>query len=97
MGKKKIDKNQKKQKNKKNQKEDKEENKADFYLDDADADLAYNSSELEEESEHGSELDFDEKDYVSSEEEEQSKEEEEKPKWYQRIVNHVWNWGSNKK
>ena len=25
------------------------------------------------------------------------KEEEEKPKWYQRIVNHVWNWGSNKK
>lgn len=23
--------------------------------------------------------------------------EEEKPKWYQRIVNHVWNWGSNKK
>ena len=65
MGKKKIDKNQKKQKNKKNQKEDKEENKADFYLDDADADLAYNSSELEEESEHGSELDFDEKDYVS--------------------------------
>ena len=24
------------------------------------------------------------------------KEEEEKPKWYQRIVNHVWNWGSNK-
>ena len=25
------------------------------------------------------------------------KEEEEKPKWYQRIVNHVWNCGSNKK
>ena len=86
MGKKKIDKNQKKQKNKKNQKEDKEENKADFYLDDADADLAYNSSELEEESEHGSELDFDEKDYVSSEEEEQSKEEEEKPKKEKKIT-----------
>ena len=55
-----------------------ESNKADFYLDDADADLAYDSSELEEESiendqdmseeeemsEHGSELDFKEEDYI---------------------------------
>ena len=73
--------------------EDKEQNQADFYLDDADADLAYNSSELEEESmeggsdmdkseggdmseeeemsEHGSELDFKEEDYIPSEEEEE--------------------------
>ena len=67
-----------------------ESNKADFYLDDADADLAYDSSELEEESiendqdiyeeeemsEHGSELDFKEEDYIPSE----SEEKEEKKK-----------------
>ena len=76
----------------------KESNKADFYLDDADADLAYDSSELEAESmeeepemneksmneeeeemsEHGSELDFKEEDYIPSESEE--KEEKEKTK-----------------
>ncbi len=69
-----------------------ESNKADFYLDDADADLAYDSSELEEESiendqdmseeeemsEHGSELDFKEEDYIPSESEE--KEEKKKMK-----------------
>ena len=70
-----------------------ESNKADFYLDDADADLAYDSSELEEESiendqdmneeeeemsEHGSELDFKEEDYIQSESEE--KEEKKKMK-----------------
>jgi hypothetical protein len=50
-----------------------EDNKADFYLDDKDADLAYDSDELEnEQSEHGSELDFDENDYVSSEHEDAS-------------------------
>ena len=50
-----------------------EDNKADFYLDDKDADLAYDSEELEnEQSEHGSELDFDENDYVSSEHEDTS-------------------------
>ena len=67
----------------------KESNKADFYLDDEDADLAYDSSELEAESmeeepemkensmndeeeemsEHGSELDFKEEDYIPSEDE----------------------------
>ena len=68
----------------------KESNKADFYLDDEDADLAYDSSELEVESmednqemednslneeeeedisEHGSELDFNEEDYIPSESE----------------------------
>ena len=66
----------------------KESNKADFYLDDEDADLAYDSSELEAESmednqemednslneeedisEHGSELDFNEEDYIPSESE----------------------------
>ena len=71
----------------KNKKEKKEQNNPDFYLDDNDADLAYNSSELEQESmegsdgdkslredineeemsEHGSELDFREEDYVPSE------------------------------
>ena len=47
----------KKEKKSKNKEEDhEEENKADFYLDDADADLAYDSSELEAESmENGSE------------------------------------------
>ena len=69
---------------------EKESNKADFFLDDADADLAYDSSELEAESmeeeqemgensmneeeeemsEHGSDLDFKEEDYVPSESEE---------------------------
>ena len=87
----------KKEKKSKNKEEDhEEENKADFYLDDADADLAYDSSELEAESmengseegeigeegeeemsEHGSELDFNEEDYIESEEE---KEKEEKKK-----------------
>ena len=68
----------------------KESNKADFYLDDADADLAYDSSELEAESmeedqeieneedeemsEHGSELDFKEEDYIPSESEEKDEE-----------------------
>ena len=74
----------------------KESNKADFYLDDEDADLAYDSSELEAESmeeepemnensgndeeeelsEHGSDLDFKEEDYIPSDDEE--KEEQEK-------------------
>ena len=87
----------KKEKKSKIKEEDhEEENKADFYLDDADADLAYDSSELEAESmengseegeigeegeeemsEHGSELDFNEEDYIESEEE---KEKEEKKK-----------------
>lgn len=71
MGKKKVvAKEKRKQKKPEKKDEEKEENKADFYLDDADADLAYNSSDLEE-SEHGSELDFDENEYVSSEEEEE--------------------------
>jgi hypothetical protein len=84
MGKKKI-KEKKKVKKNKNPKLKKEknleENKADFFLDDADADLAYNSSELEEEeekesdelSEHGSDLDFDAEDYESSEENKEKK------------------------
>ena len=71
MGKKKVvAKEKRKQKKPEKKDEEQEENKADFYLDDADADLAYNSSDLEE-SEHGSELDFDENEYVSSEEEEE--------------------------
>ena len=50
--------------------EDKEQNQADFYLDDADADLAYNSSELEEESmEGGSDMDKSEGGDMSEEEE----------------------------
>ena len=77
--------------NKKKEEDIKERNKTDFYLDDADADLAYDSSELKEESEessdedkyykedlneeeiseHGSELDFKEEDYVQSEEEDE--------------------------
>ena len=90
----------KKERKSKNQKENedlKEENKADFYLDDEDADLAYDSSELEAESmeedkdddgsggdkdiseegemsEHGSDLDFKEEDYIPSEEEEEKDE-----------------------
>lgn len=75
---------------------DKEENKADFYLDDADADLAYNSSELEESnnnsdleedesdegslSKHGSELDFNESEYSSEEEKQKSSEKTKKAK-----------------
>ena len=97
---KKKSKKERKSKNQKNQKENedlKEENKADFYLDDEDADLAYDSSELEAESmeedkdddgsggdediseegemsEHGSDLDFKEEDYIPSEEEEEKDE-----------------------
>ena len=85
MGKKKIKetkKEKKKNKNPNNKKEENyQENKADFFLDDADADLAYNSSELEEEeekedeelSEHGSDLDFNAEDYESSEDEKEKK------------------------
>ena len=86
------EKKERKSKNEKEEEEFKEENKADFYLDDEDADLAYDSSELEAESlegekddisggediseeeemsEHGSELDFKEEDYIPSEEEEE--------------------------
>ena len=92
---------QKKERKEKNQIKNKEEeidnqkesNKADFYLDDEDADLAYDSSELEAESmeenqelednsmneeeemsEHGSELDFKEEDYIPSESEEKDEE-----------------------
>ena len=79
MGKKRI-KEKKKNKKEKIKKDEKiEENKADFFLDEEDADLAYNSSELEEEeekeefSEHGSDLDFNEEDYESSEEEKKKK------------------------
>ena len=82
MGKKRI-KEKKKNKKEKIKKDEKiEENKADFFLDDEDADLAYNSSELEEEeekeefSEHGSDLDFNEEDYESSEEEKKTKKKE---------------------
>ncbi len=82
MGKKRI-KEKKKNKKEKIKKDEKlEENKADFFLDDEDADLAYNSSELEEEeekeefSEHGSDLDFNEEDYESSEEENETKKKE---------------------
>ncbi len=82
MGKKRI-KEKKKNKKEKIKKDEKlEENKADFFLDDEDADLAYNSSELEEEeekeefSEHGSDLDFNEEDYESSEEEKETKKKE---------------------
>ena len=85
-----------------NENEDiKEENKADFFLDDADADLAYDSSELEAESmegenddnlldediskeeemsEHGSELDFNEEDYIPSEGEEENEKDNKKKK-----------------
>ena len=78
-----------------------ESNKADFYLDDQDADLAYDSSELEKESmeeedeepemeensmkdeeeemsEHGSDLDFKEEDYIPSESDENEEKEENK-------------------
>ena len=87
MGKKKLDK-KKQTKNKNNNNNNENENtsnKVDFFLDDADADLAYNSSELESKkdsqqsenseslSEHGSELDFNEE-----EEEEEEKKEEKK-------------------
>ncbi len=82
MGKKRI-KEKKKNKKEKIKKDEKlEENKADFFLDDEDADLAYNSSELEEEeekeefSEHGSDLDFNEENYESSEEENETKKKE---------------------
>lgn len=82
MGKKRI-KEKKKNKKEKIKKDEKiEENKADFFLDEEDADLAYNSSELEEEeekeefSEHGSDLDFNEEDYESSEEEKKTKKKE---------------------
>ena len=82
MGKKRI-KEKKKNKKEKIKKDEKiEENKADFFLDEEDADLAYNSSELEEEeekeefSEHGSDLDFNEEDYESSEEEKKKKKKE---------------------
>jgi len=85
-----------KEKNKEDLDNQKEANKADFYLDDEDADLAYDSSELEEKeskeemednsfseeeeemSEHGSELDFKEEDYIPSDSEE--KEEKKKMK-----------------
>jgi len=103
----KINKHEKKRKERKEKKQikdnaeeeldnQKESNKADFYLDDEDADLAYDSSELEAESmeeepemnensgndeeeelsEHGSDLDFKEEDYIPSDDEE--KEEQEK-------------------
>ena len=88
----KLKKQRKERKQIKNKEEEidnqKESNKADFYLDDEDADLAYDSSELEAESmednqemednslneeedisEHGSELDFNEEDYIPSESE----------------------------
>ena len=88
----KLKKQRKERKQLKNKEEEidnqKESNKADFYLDDEDADLAYDSSELEAESmednqemednslneeedisEHGSELDFNEEDYIPSESE----------------------------
>ena len=98
---KKSKKNSLKIKEKKDKEDAKEENRADFYLDDADADLAYESSELEEESmenedmdksddediseegeisEHGSELDFNEEDYIPSEEEEEKGEKDNKKK-----------------
>ena len=79
MGKKKL-KKQTKNKNNNNEKENENtSNKVDFFLDDADADLVYDSSELESKnesesqnseslSEHGSDLDF-------NEEEEEEKEE----------------------
>ena len=95
------DKKERKSKNKKKE-DNNEENKADFYLDDADADIAYDSSELEAESkegsgednsivgdmteeeemsEHGSELDFKEEDYIPSEEDgEEEKETKKKDK-----------------
>lgn len=55
--------------NKKKEEGIKERNKADFYLDDADADLAYDSSELKEESEEGSDEDKSYKEDLSEEEE----------------------------
>ena len=99
-----IKKSQKSSSKKKEEEDFKEENKADFYLDDADADLAYESSELEAESmededmdksgdedisgeeeeeeisKHGSELDFNEEDYIPSEEEEEKDEKDNKKK-----------------
>ena len=90
MGKKKLDKKkQTKNKNKENNNNNNENtnNKVDFFLDDADADLAYDSSELESKnnseqssknsdslSEHGSDLDFNDEDYKSEEEEKKEKE-----------------------
>ena len=90
MGKKKLDKKkQTKNKNKENNNNNNENtnNKVDFFLDDADADLAYDSSELESKnnseqssknsdslSEHGSDLDFNDEDYKSQEEEKKEKE-----------------------
>ena len=62
-------KKERKSKNQKIDKDDKEENKADFYLDDADADLAYDSSELEEESLEGSDMDNSAGENMSKEEE----------------------------
>ena len=79
-----------KSKTSKTKEQENEDNKADFYLDDKDADLAYDSDELEQ-SEHGSELDFDENDYVSSEHEDASNEDgddgkEKKPKKEKKLT-----------
>ena len=63
------EKKERKSKNQNNDEDDKEENKADFYLDDADADLAYDSSELEAESLEGSDLNNSEGEDMSQEEE----------------------------
>ena len=55
--------------NKKKEEDIKEQNKTDFYLDDADADLAYDSSELKEESEEGSDEDKSYKEDLNEDEE----------------------------
>ena len=90
MGKKKL-KKQTKNKNNNNEKENENtSNKVDFFLDDADADLVYDSSELESKnesesqnseslSEHGSDLDF-------NEEEEEEKEEKKEFKMTKNLI-----------